>query len=763
MKRKKVFALLCVAAMSVTGVMPAMAADDVAPQETVAVESEIEPAEEQEEAVIDGWYVDGAGNTYYYQDGEMIKNLIVEIADNDGVIYGYYFDEDGIMLRNNLAWGTRQDGQSGYVYADEQGHLYKGWLDSSYYGEDYIKYYAQILEEAGKKYYIDIYGELAKNREIAVEGVIYYADENGVLTVKDTTALKSKWFYSEQAKKWYWLDENGKAVENKLLTIGGKQYYFNFEGEMQTGTFYASYPGEEGEWVQKTLYADADGAVDVIPGWKKQGENWYYVKSNGEAAIFEIVENINGAAYYFDYEGVMQTGRIEDEDNAITYVADSNGAIARNGWVKDCMDWYYADEKGEVYKNKWIDNTFYLTSDGVMVIGETTIDGKVYVFDENGYKKAVIGEKDGWQLVEGDWYYTRNGEPYNGWVDHTYYIRDGKMVTNSMVQPETDLDRWAYVGEDGAVKSGWILNDYVCWSYAEKSSITGDVVCVEDDWRQIGGEWYYFNGRNMYSNRIVEINGKLEQFTESGAWKGTVLETGWIKTPAGDWFYVNKDGTLNTESEKEIGGKKYYFDGSGQMKKSTRWYDRTTGESIWVNGNGERDFEQGWKKSETDGCWYYVEDGIRIREERRVIGNTEYWFDENGALYENVMCYDNLNDKYVLFDENGEKMEVSTGWYCLNSYVQGERVWYYFQNGLPVNGYFDGYYLEGGMLINYIYYNYRNHARYMFDENGHLFTNGWIYRWGFWYYAGSTGKLYTGEWMIDGVRYIFNNNGEWVR
>lgn len=106
MKSKKVCALLCVAAMSVTGVMPAMAADDVAPQEAVAVESETEPAEKQEETVIDGWYLDDAGNTYYYQDGEMIRNLIVEIADNDGIIYGYYFDEDGIMLRNDIAWGT---------------------------------------------------------------------------------------------------------------------------------------------------------------------------------------------------------------------------------------------------------------------------------------------------------------------------------------------------------------------------------------------------------------------------------------------------------------------------------------------------------------------------------------------------------------------------------------------------------------------------------------------------------------------------------
>lgn len=57
MKRQKVCALLCVAALSATNVMPAMAADAALPEETVAVQNETdaagEPEEVQEEELVE--------------------------------------------------------------------------------------------------------------------------------------------------------------------------------------------------------------------------------------------------------------------------------------------------------------------------------------------------------------------------------------------------------------------------------------------------------------------------------------------------------------------------------------------------------------------------------------------------------------------------------------------------------------------------------------------------------------------------------------
>lgn len=52
---------------------------------------------------------------------------------------------------------------------------------------------------------------------------------------------------------------------------------------------------------------------------------------------------------------------------------------------------------------------------------------------------------------------------------------------------------------------------------------------------------------------------------------------------------------------------------------------------------------------------------------------------------------------------------------------------------------------------------------YLFDRNGILQKNGWKLVDGIWYYAGTTGRLYTGERRIGGKTYWFNHNGEWIR
>ena len=109
---------------------------------------------------------------------------------------------------------------------------------------------------------------------------------------------------------------------------------------------------------------------------------------------------------------------------------------------------------GKLYRNQWAKG-YYFMDDGSMAVGEAEIDGKTYVFDENGKKEGIVGEKDGWQLYDGNWYYTKDGEAYDGWLDGTYYISDGKMATNIEVPAENAEDRYCYVGADGKVQKGW--------------------------------------------------------------------------------------------------------------------------------------------------------------------------------------------------------------------------------------------------------------------------------------------------------------------
>ena len=687
MKRQKVCALLCVAVMSATNIMPAMAADAALPEETVAVQNETDAAGEPEEV----------------QEEEPAESTeeTEETGENQ---------EEEIQLEEEekSADGLNNDGET--------------------FNQD-----SEIVDEE-------------------------------VLT--ETSAFaETGWQFTNGY--WYYF-QNGEILKDTFETINGNKYYFRYDGKMKTGCFQVNC--QEGkEWVDKTFYANASGAVIETPGWQSQGGAWYYVKENGEAACGELVENINGNAYYFNSEGVMQTGRIwsYNDDEELDYVTNSSGAIVKGGWVKDGFDWYYTDTDGAICTDQWIGD-FYVNSGGVMAVGETIIDGKIYIFDENGYKQAVIGEQNGWKLVDGTWYYAENGEPYNGWLNHTYYIKNGEMHTNAQVPAEySEVDkngypvdgRYSYVGYDGVIVSGWIYTAKG-WMYAEKNTDKGDSAIVKNGWRAIGGVWYYFRNGYMLSNVIKEIDEKLSLFATSGAWQGYVSETGWKQVQSGDWYYINEDGTV-ANSGRVINGETYYFNYDGVMLKNEAFFDTNIRKYIWVNCNGTRDYQNGWKQADYNKhLWYYAENGYLV-EGAKVINGVEYYFSEDGSIFNDCIRYDNIQERFFLYDGDGRTIEVTSGWHATT--FDGRTNWYYFRNGKPVDGYFGNYYLDNGRMLNWLYFNINTYSHYIYDEKGHLVTNGWVYRLGSWFYAGKTGRLYTGEWYIGGKKYIFNSYGEWVK
>ena len=171
MKRKKIVALLCAMATSSSLVMPVMAADpaaEVQTQETttetsdqnitestgsedaVATEemlaeenqdnteetentqnaeqndqseivSEQQVTDSDEEVPTDGLYQDDQGNWYYYENGTMIQNQIVDFEDSEtGESYSCFFQDNGIMLiSDNLFW---------IEYSDENGENVCGYI-----------------------------------------------------------------------------------------------------------------------------------------------------------------------------------------------------------------------------------------------------------------------------------------------------------------------------------------------------------------------------------------------------------------------------------------------------------------------------------------------------------------------------------------------------------------------------------------------------------------------------------------------------------
>ena len=852
--------------------------------QVVSEEDEAEADKQNQDGIPEnGWYTDENRNTYYYENGVKIVNLIKKIADADGNTYGYYFGFDGVLQKNNRIHVSYILSDlsyvNGYVRADEKGRLYQNrWYGKEeFYGDDYVTPAGKMIEYEGKLYYFDAGSTLFVNGRIMIEDVLYQADGNGVLTkvsidketkwelaggywyyyengvvVKNTfkkignstyffdetgkmktgafwidrkgylaeadgsiVNCKNSWYYMKSNQKWYYFDENGSFVADKIINLDGVEYYLSYNGELQTGSF-RYWDDEKHSFVN--AYADATGVIYRVPGWHQSSGKWFYIQEDGQC-VSDGIYTINGKRYFMDDTGIMQVGlinyrnslsgmeyhlftdasgalaekaqwvlsnnkwyyaqaggeivrsqtiEIEGEqysfdydgqmrtgmiwDNGEKYYAQSDGVIAKNKWVKDGFGWYYAGKDGQLLTSQWIGNC-YLGEDGTMAVGIIETKDGTYLFDDNGYKVTEIGTVSGWQLLDGTWYYyDAPGKPHNGWLESKYYIDNGRMATEEVVSSMGDTNRKAYVGVDGVIiQNGWIYDRYENCWYYSKNGML-----AEDGWETIKGKKYYFN--EIYLNRfaITEIGGKLYEFDGNGACQSEIKKkNSWYQSSDGTWYWFNEDGTLNTDEKKVIGKQTYYFWSSGEMISNAALYDGETHTYRWIHRDGYLDTTDGWKHSE-DGEWCYQENG-KLVNGKKVVNGVEYRF--SPWMSSETIGFD--DGSYVYYDENGVRTVLINGWYRLKEY--GTYSWYYFVNGIPASGWMNGYYFDGrGRMCD-------SRARdnwwnlYMFDENGHLVKNQWTFRWGNWYYASASGRLYTGERTINGAKYWFGEDGVWIK
>ena len=116
--------------------------------------------------------------------------------------------------------------------------------------------------------------------------------------------------------------------------------------------------------------------------------------------------------------------------------------------------WYYADpETAETCTGfKEINGVqYYFKLDATMLEGEAVVYNELIMTDENGAIKGRLSLEDGWSYHDGECYYTRNGEPYTGWVG-VYYVENGCMLRNQIVQDPTSK-KYYWVDEYGVYQT----------------------------------------------------------------------------------------------------------------------------------------------------------------------------------------------------------------------------------------------------------------------------------------------------------------------
>lgn len=239
-----------------------------AEEEETKAEQTIEETESEDPAVVSdggtdvgipetGWYEED-GYRYYYVDGVMLEDTMYQIEED-----WYYFWSDGTLMVNGDVYYWNEDTEKGgYIRSAEDGILITGWYNDEYeeeyqyYGEDFFRYESEVLEEDGNSYYFNTNGYLVRNGNVMIDDVLYYADEDGVLAVVDDADLNG-WQIINGA--WYYY-EDGSYVCDETKTIDGKDYYFDWNGELQIGTIWT----DEG----RPYLTDSNGAIiKHAKGW----------------------------------------------------------------------------------------------------------------------------------------------------------------------------------------------------------------------------------------------------------------------------------------------------------------------------------------------------------------------------------------------------------------------------------------------------------------------------------------------------------------
>ena len=621
-----------------------------------------------------GWVEDN-GKKYYVNPSICTGQIHVD----DKV---YVTDADG-AIPTDRGWFefTDQYGYTEWYYGNGDGSVKTGWL-----------------EENGKKYYLR--PSLATGR-YDVDGKTYLADDNGAVYTK------SGWFQAKlySSTAWYYGNGDG-SVKTGWLEENGKKYYL--APALNTGEFRA--PDQTtGEY--KHYVADQNGAVYTNTGWFKVAKsngatNWYYGNGDGSVKTGWLEEN--GKKYYFEtYSGRMCEGQAFISDStgntSHSYYFDPNSGAMMTGWQLPSEEdvWHYYDSDGTGHDGWTSDKKYYLHN-GRMLVGDWFIDGKEYDFNINGTLKESKAFRNGWNSVDGEWYYFENGNLVkDDWkaLDGSWYRFDyyGRMESDQFSY--VDGKRYYFTSSGKMAHNGWFkVGDTYCYANSDGSLRTG--------WQSIGGVWYYFckqTGSKIpcaMVNQPSIIDGKYQNFDSSGAWKGNITpKNGWYSAndiDNGDrtivnWMYY-ENGTP-ASGWRLIGSKWYYFakynnyylavgDGLFKIKDkvylfddncqlvTNGWYKWSDEKASYADSDGV--VQTGWVKDH--GSWYYLEDEIT------------YYYGEVARI----------NGTYNVFDENGRWIQQIDA--PKNSWLQAGSYWCYFKNGSPYTGW-----VEEGEKSYYIY------------------------------------------------------------
>jgi len=369
--------------------------------------------------------------------------------------------------------------------------------------------------------------------------------------------------WKQEGNERCYVGSHGNKVTDKWLTINGKKYRFDSDGNMLYGWHYEGddiyYLGGKDDGAMKTGWLcltynrfnipdEGDVSRTKSPG---SGAECFYFLPNGKAVKAKDGEEyamkaFSGRRYYFDKNGVMQTGwaavapKAEDDVTGISkfrYFGGADDGKMNKGWVflnthpsgsDDASDitassnpkpeegvghWYYFDSEG-VPK--------YLKSDAKDIKAATArISGDSYFFDEYGCVKNGLIR---FNLKSGDRisaYFNEDGKMQTGRIDN---VKEADGTTASYCFNTSGDDRGCgFTGErDHYLYSNGKLVKADRGTGFEVFNVNQKAYLVNEEGKaQTADQFYKVAGKYAYeyeAGKIYRVNDKKERRYEIFSW-----------------------------------------------------------------------------------------------------------------------------------------------------------------------------------------------------------------------------------------------------